>query len=61
MTLDGIMETNMLYRHYGIHCDYAARREFHRAFWDALAAFGSRTFARLGALFNAQRLQREVC
>jgi len=51
----------MLYHHYGIHCDYAARREFHRAFWDALAAFRSRAFARLHALFNAQRLQREVC
>lgn len=51
----------MLYRHYGIHCGYAARREFHRAFWDALAAVRHRAFARLSALFNAQRLQREVC
>lgn len=51
----------MRYTHYGIHCDYAARREFHRAFWDALAAFRKRSFGQLRQLFNAQHLQREVC
>ena len=28
----------MRHNHYGINCDYARRREFHRAFWDALRA-----------------------
>lgn len=51
----------MRYYHYGIHCDYSARREFHRAFWDALAAHRTRILLRLRGLFNAQRLQREVC
>lgn len=26
----------MRHNHYGINCDYAKRREFHRPFWDSL-------------------------
>lgn len=31
--------------HYGINCDYALRREFHRPFWDALGAQFRRWFS----------------
>jgi hypothetical protein len=51
----------MRYNQYGTHFDYAARREFHREFWQALAMLGKHAFGRLRRLLNAQRLQREVC
>lgn len=51
----------MRYNDYGINCDYAQRREFHRPFWDALRALRKRSFSRVAALFNRQRLQREIC
>ena len=35
----------MRYNHYGINCDYAARREFHKPFWDALHAQFRRWFS----------------
>ena len=54
---DDIMRYNL----YGINCDYAARREFHRPFWDALQVLGQRTAERVRCMFNAQRLQREEC
>jgi hypothetical protein len=51
----------MYFRHYGIHCNYAARREFHQPFWDALAALRKRAIERLYRLLESQRLRREVC
>jgi hypothetical protein len=32
------MRLGKLYLEHGIKCDYATRREFHRAFWDAVRA-----------------------
>jgi len=51
----------MRYNDYGINCDYARRREFHRPFWEALRALRQRSLARIVGLLRGQRLQREIC
>ena len=50
----------MRYHHYGINCDYAQRREFHRPFWEALRALGQRLLERMRRPFATPHHQPEV-